>query len=251
MHELFANGQMFTEGSIGNAMEDRVTEIDLLKLLLVLKKKLWMIFIAGALGCMAAVALSIFFVKPTYKSTSQFYVFSSEATVSSLSELQAGSQLTKDYKVIIQSRPVLEDVIENLKLEIDYKQLRKKMRVENLNDTRIIEITVTDQDPERAKLIVNQIVDSSSKFIVGIMEMVEPKIIESGIIADEKSGPNVEKNGFQGAVLAIILMSGILIVIELYDDRLKDEEDVEKYLGLTVLASVPRKRKKVRSKLGK
>ena len=41
------------------------------------------------------------------------YVLSKETTLTSLADLQIGSQLTKDYSVMITSRPVLEQVIKN------------------------------------------------------------------------------------------------------------------------------------------
>ena len=35
--------------------------------------------------------------------------------------VQMGSQLTKDYSILITSRPVLTDVIDQLDLDMDYK----------------------------------------------------------------------------------------------------------------------------------
>ena len=232
-----------------------MTEIDLLKLLLVLKKRWWMIFISGVLGFLLAVMSNTFFITPRYQSTSQIYVFPKEITLSSLSDLQIGSQLTKDYKIMIQSRPVLEEVIKKLGLNINYEQLRSKLKIENPTDTRIIVLTVTDQNPVNAKEIVNQISYSSSKYIGDLMEMVPPKIIELGIVPKEKSGPNVKKNGVLGAIVGVLMMCAILIVMDILDDSIKDEEDIEKYLGLVVLASLPNykksKKKRLRDKNGK
>lgn len=233
-----------------------MTEIDLLALISVLKKRWWMIVIAGVLGCFATAVLSLIFIKPRYKSSTQLYVLSKEATPSSLSELQVGSQLINDYKIMIHSRPVLEDVVKTLRLNIDYKQLSKKLKIENPKDTRIIVLTVTDQDPEKAMVIVNQIAASYSKFIEESMEMISPKVIESGIAAKNKSGPDIKKNGFLGGVLGILLMCIVLIGIDVLDESVKNEEDVEKYLGVTVLASIPdctstKKHMKVRKELEK
>ena len=49
-----------------------------------------------------------------------------------------------------------------------------------------------------------------------------------------------------GAFLGIVAVSVILIVFELLNDTIKTEEDVEKYLGITVLASLPDHTKKSR-----
>ena len=215
---------------MGDRMINEETEIDLLELIFVLKEKWWMILAAGVLGFVLAAAFSVFFITPQYQSTSQMYVLSKETTLNSLADLQIGSQLTKDYKVMIQSRPVLEEVIEKLGLNINYKQLRKKLKVDNPLDTRILSLTVTDPDPENAKEIVNQIAVSSSKYIGDLMEVVPPKIIELGIAPEEKSGPSIKKNALMGAILGIFLISGIIIAIELLDDSVKSEEDLEKNL---------------------
>ena len=71
--------------------------------------------------------------------------------------------------------------IEKLGLNINYKQLRSKLKIDNPSDTRILSLTVTDPDPENAKEIVNQISMSSSQYIGDLMEVVPPKIIEFGI----------------------------------------------------------------------
>ena len=78
-----------------------------------------------------------FFVNPTYTSTSTMLVLTKETTLASLADLQLGSQLTKDYTVLITSRPVLEEVIENLDLDMNYKILRGSITIDNPADTRI------------------------------------------------------------------------------------------------------------------
>ena len=70
---------------------------------------------------------------------------------------------------MINSRPVLEEVIEKLGLNINYKQLRGKLKIDNPPDTRILSLTVTDPNPQNAMEIVNQIAASSSKYIEDLM----------------------------------------------------------------------------------
>lgn len=224
-------------------MINEETEIDLLELFFALKEKWWMILLSGASGFILATVFSIFFITPQYQSTSQMYVLSKETTLNSLADLQIGSQLTKDYKIMIQSRPVLEEVIEKLGLNINYKQLRNKLKVENPLDTRILSLTVTDPNPENAKEIVNQIALSSSKYIGDLMEVVPPKIIELGIAPEEKSGPSIKKNAMMGGILGILLIAGIIVAIELLDDSIKSEEDLERNLKLTILATLPEYKK--------
>ena len=64
---------------------------------------------------------SKFAITPQYTSTSMVYILSKETTLTSLADLQIGSQLTQDYKIIVTSRPVISEVIDKLKLDISYE----------------------------------------------------------------------------------------------------------------------------------
>lgn len=75
-------------------------EIDLLELLFEFKKRAWVIILAAVLGCLGAGAYSRLILTPVYTSTAMVYVLSKETTLTSLADLQIGSQLTKDYSVM-------------------------------------------------------------------------------------------------------------------------------------------------------
>lgn len=219
--------------------EDDEIEIDLLQLLRALKKRLLLIIAAAAVTGGMAGAFSKFVLTPQFTSTAMVYILSKETTLTSLADLQIGSQLTKDYKIIVTSRPVLEDVIETLNLNLTYKELNGKITINNPTDTRILSITAQDPDPRLAKDIADAVAKTSSEYIGDIMEMVPPKIIEEGVVATEKSSPSNSKNALIGALAGAFLVCGLTVLEVILNDTVQTEEDVEKYLGLTVLASVP------------
>lgn len=219
--------------------ENDEIEIDLIQLLLAFKKRIWMILAAGVICGGIAGAYTKLVMTPQYRSTAMVYILSKETTLTSLADLQIGSQLTKDYKVIVTSRPVLEDVIQQMNLPLDYKQLKDKITIDNPTDTRILSITVEDPDPLLAKDLVDAVAKTSSEYIGDIMEMVPPKTIEQGVAATVQSSPSTRKNVMLGAVLGIVLVCGILTLEFIMNDTIKTEEDVERYLGISVLASVP------------
>jgi capsular polysaccharide biosynthesis protein len=117
--------------------------------------------------------------------------------------------------------------------------LKKKVVIDNPSDTRILSIAATDPDPELAKKIADQVAATSSEYIGDIMEMVPPKMIESGEIPQEKSSPSYSKNILLGMFVGLVLMCGLITLEVLLDDTVQSEDDVAKHLGLTVLASVP------------
>ena len=214
-------------------------EIDLLELLLAMKKKLWAIILAAVICGGIAGVYSKVVITPQYKSTAMMYILSKETTLTSLADLQIGSQLTADYKVILGSRPVLTSVITENDLNLTYEQLSAKITTDNPTGTRILTVTVTDPDPVMAKTLADSIAATASNYIGDIMEMVPPKIIEKGTVAENPSSPNNKRNALMGALAGIVVACGVICVSVLMNDTIRTEADVEKYLGLTVLASIP------------
>lgn len=219
--------------------ENDEIEIDLLELLKALKRRVWIILAVTILCGGITGAFSKFVLTPQYTSTAMLYILSKETTLTSLADLQIGSQLTKDYAVIVTSRPVLEDVIENLGLDITYKDMKKKITIDNPKDTRILSISAEDPDPKMAKTIVDEIANTASEYISDIMEMVPPKLIESGEVPLEKTSPSNVKNAALGALIGFVAVCGVVVLEVLMNDTIRTEDDVEKYLGLTVLAMIP------------
>ena len=226
--------------------ENGEMEIDVMELLLALRKRLWLILLAAVIGGGIAGAFSKFVLTPQYTSTAMMYILSKETTLTSLADLQIGSQLTKDYEVIVKSRPILEDVIESLGLSLTHEELEEKISLENPADTRILSISVQDPDPVMAKTIVDEVASASSDYIGDIMEMVPPKMIEDGEVPQKKSSPSNVMNAILGAIGAMVLVCGCVVFQVVMNDTIQCEEDVSRYLSLTVLASVPERKGEVK-----
>lgn len=219
-------------------------EIDLFELFYSLKRRWWAILLALIIGGVAAGVYTKKLIAPVYESTSMVYVLSKETTLASLADLQIGSQLTNDYSVIIKSRQVLQKVIDKQNLDMTTDDLEKMITIDNPKDTRILSITVSDVDPLRAKSIVNEVTKAASSYIGDIMEMIPPKVIEDGIVAVDPSSPSIKKNVLLGGVGLASLVCFFICVRTILDDSIKSEEDIEKYLGLAVLAVIPDAEKK-------
>ena len=150
---------------MGKTHDDDEVEIDLRELFYALKKHILIIFAALLAGAVIAGAATKIFITPVYSATSTMLVLTKETTLSSLADLQIGSQLTKDYNILITSRTVLQDVVDELNLDMSYKALKGCITVDNPTDTRILSIIATSTDPEMAKKIADTLAKTSSDFI--------------------------------------------------------------------------------------
>jgi capsular polysaccharide biosynthesis protein len=219
--------------------EDDELEIDLLEIGYALWKKIWLIILAAIIVGAGAGVYSKVILMPVYRSVSTMFVLSKETTLTSLADLQIGSQLTNDYKVVITSRPVLQQVIDEIGLNMSYKELREMIEIENPSSTRILSIAVEDTDPVRAKSIADEVAETSSEYIADIMEMIPPKIIETGEVAEEPVSPNIIKNTLLGALAGAFAVCAVITLHVILNDSICTEEDVERYLELPVLAAIP------------
>ena len=120
--------------------ENEEVEIDLVEIFHALLNKIWLIILLAALGIGVMVGYTMLFVKPTYSSTSSIYILSKSTSITSLADIQLGTQITKDYQVIITSRPVIEEVITNLGLNKSFEGLKSQISINNPDNTRFLEI---------------------------------------------------------------------------------------------------------------
>ena len=221
------------------AVQDDEITIDLLDLTRQLLFHWKLILLAMILCGGIAFVYCRFFVTPLYSSTAGLYVFSKSTSVTSLTDLQIGSSLTKDYETVITGRPVLDRVITRLKLNENYSSLRSKISISNPSDSRILYITVTDPDPEQAKEIADRTASIAATFISQKMDQDPPSIIQTGYTDGAPVSPRTKRTTLIGILIGFLAASAFIIIRYLLNDTIMTPEDVQEKLRLNVLASLP------------
>lgn len=228
--------------------ENDEMEIDLLEIFYALKKRALIIVAVLLAGAVLAGVYTRMLITPVYRATSTMLVLTKETTLASLADLQLGSQLTKDYSMLITSRTVLQGVIDELGVDMKYEALREAVSINNPSDTRILELSVDNPDPQLAQELVNTLAAVSSEYIGNQMEVVPPKVIEDAIVPERPISPSMGRNVAIGALAGLVLAAGVVVLMTLMDDSIKSEDDIEKYLGLSALASIPDRKDYISSK---
>ena len=223
-----------------NTNDNASIEIDVLYLLRKLwSKKFFIIFVGLLVGTIALLG-SVFFIKPKYTSTTRIYVVSrSSDTALTNQDLQAGAYLVNDYKEVITSSEVLSSVIDQEKLSISAGQLSGEIAVNIPTDTRVISISVTDTDAQRACDIANTVRQVAAEKIKAVTKVDDVTTLESATKPSHPSSPNVKKNAAIGALAGVFLAIVGILVAEVLDDRVRRPEDIEEVLGMTLLGVVP------------
>ena len=228
---------------MNNKEYDDEMEIDLGALFHVLIRKWWLIAICAIMGGVIALGGTALLITPKYESKAQLYILNKTTSVTSLADIQIGSELTADFEVIATSKPVIDAAIERIKEEEDKTFSRKEildvLTVVNKSGTRILEVKAIDENPADACIIANAVAEETADRMASIMTSDPPTTVESAEVSEKPVSPSLLKNTAIGILLGILLVCGVLTVRFIINDNIKTEEDVEKYLGLSTLAIVP------------
>ena len=219
-------------------------QIDLIEIFSLLFRKAWIVVLCLIVGGTLAFGWTKLRVTPMYTASSTIYVLTKTTTVTSIADLQLGSQLTNDFVILAKSRPVIETVIEDLDLDYTYEAVSRMISITNEENTRIVKFSVSHADPEMAKNIANSVAEATAERIAHIMNTDKPKIVEEAVEPTVPSSPNVLRNIEIGALLGAGLAIAVIMLLYLLNDTLQTEADVLKYLDLNVLAVIPAEKEK-------
>ena len=213
--------------------------IDLLELARVLLKKWWLILLSAVFCGALALLVTITMINPQYQSNAMLYILSKTTSITSLADLQLGSELTADFEVIAKSKPVLDSAIEKLKTESDKTftrdDLNQMLSVSNKSDTRILVISATSTDPTDASLVANAVAEATAEQMAYIMKSDEPTTVEKAEVESTPVSPSLKKNLLMG----ILAACGILVVGYLMNDTINTEDDIKRYLDAPTLIIIP------------
>ncbi len=199
------------------------------------------------------------FVKPKYQSYTKLVLAQSDITLKEGTQLQGITQsditlnqkLVSTYSELVKTKNVLREVIKELRLNIEEEELRKNVTVSSVEDTEIIQITVTNKNALDAKNIANQIAKIFSERVSEIYN------INNVYIVDEAEEATAPYNISHIKDIAIFIVIGIVVAViyvllaNLLDTTVKSAEDIEKELEISVLASVPVLRDELKTNINK
>jgi len=220
-------------------MEEDV--IDLREIIFIIKKRIWLIILITLIAVVASWAISSFVLEKQYETYTLLIVNkpADQDQPLTYSDIDLNRKLADTYSIIAKSNTVLEQVIDQLKLEMPPKELNEKITVSGEKDTEIIRISVKDNDPARAAIIANKVGEIFMAEVVKKMKIDNVHVIDPARIPEEPVQPNIRLNIAISAVLGVMVGLVLVFLLEYLDNTIKTPDDVQKYLELPVLGSVP------------
>jgi capsular polysaccharide biosynthesis protein len=222
-------------------------ELEVRDLFLILMRRLWLIILVVVLSASGTYIVNKFLLTEYYTSASSVYVISKqEDSRMTFSDIQMSTQLTKDFMILVKSRPVTEEVIEKLGLDMTHSELASMIKVNTPQDTRILEIKVQNEDPLMAKNIADALAEASRERMVSIMGMEEVNIFEPASLPKYPSSPDILRNTALGGIIGGVVISLIIIIVNILNDSIKTSEDIETCLGISTLGIIPLEDEKIK-----
>ncbi len=208
----------------------------------------WRIILASALLFgISAFLVSQFLITPMYTSSGTLYVtgdlysaqMQPQKQETNLSDLMLSQELAKTYGQILSSNTFYKSVATKSGLGYKFSQIQRMTVITNVEETGILQVSITNPIPEHAYLLTNTILKEAPAEIERVMSSGQATIIDSAEMPLEPSSPSVPRNTVLGLAIGFILALAAVFLKDMLDSTIKSGEDLEKNFGIPVLGVIP------------
>ena len=230
-------------------------ELDLKELFFMFWNKKLEIILITLMFVAVGIGYTYFFVKPEYTSTTSLVLAQSSSSgqtgdgAISATDLTMNSKLVSTYSELIKRKAILGQVCENLNIpDSNIQELRGKIKVNSAKNTEIIEISVTNKDPNKAAAIANEIAKVFGEKIVEIYNISNVYLLDRAEANAVPSNINHMKDVVIFAFIGLVIAAVYVLIANMLDNTIKTEQDVEATTELLVLSSIPNYDVEIKSK---
>lgn len=219
-------------------------EISLQEILELIKENWVMIVSITLLFVILASVFTLFFIDKEYSSSTTLIVGKPEGYTSSVSdtanELRINQQLVGTYSEIAKSKSVMTEVNSGLGLDISDSALSKMIGVTTVNDTELIQITVTSKDPVLAATIANKTAAVFMTNVAELMKINNLQVVDIAEVNKNPVSPNLKLNIAIAFLLGIVMSVFIIFIRETLNSTVKTVDELKKLIGdIPIVAIIP------------
>ena len=223
--------------------ESQEIEINIIPLLKEIARRIWLILLVGVIIGGAVYIGAKVFVKPTYRSGFTAYVNNKQGKQSpdylTSSDVNAAKQLVLTYQSILKSNAILTAAAESIGVDLPYEALSRKVSTVIKDETEIIGVYVTDQDPQFAYDYAQAISKTAPAYMAQIVEGSSMKIIDVPEYSDRRYKPDYLRYGLFGFIIGAFIVIVFVIIRYFTDDTVKNEIEIEGKFSLPILGVIP------------
>lgn len=220
-------------------------EINLKEFFYYYKKYILIVILVAILFGISITVYDKVFKTPKYTTSTTVVLVKDENSTSptstetiNQSDITLNQKLVATYRQIVKSKLVLEQVINKLNLNYSYEKLYSEIKVEAVEETEILKISVTDDDNVLAADIANKVASVFESEITKIYKLNNVSVIDKAVVTDTPSNNTFTRDVILAVFLAVAGTSAIIFVIFYFDDTLRNTENIESELEMPVVAKI-------------
>ncbi len=203
--------------------------------------RLWIILLVTIFTLAVVVTSVSMTYVPRYNSAATLYILQQNQVNSDkdYEDFNLALKVVKDCTHLIKSHSVLDTVISNLDLDMSYGELYNNVKIANPTETRILEVTVESDSPYKAKKIVDEICTVGTIKITEAMGFEQVRFFERGIL---NRAPCNQASILLYMIIGFVVMVltySVFLISYILDDKIRTDEDIKNYLGLSILGDIP------------
>lgn len=228
--------------AVDNSSSDDEIVIDLGRIFFELRKYWKFIVILAAVCGLIAFSISSFFMTEQYESRAKIYLkpeMRQDAAGIDYSSINANKMMVNNYMAMLKGDTLMGEVAEKVGGDHSKQSIKNCITVSNADDTEVIDVVAVTDNAQESQKIVKTTISAFSAQMKKELDVKNILIIDKASLNEVPVSPNVLKNTVLGIMLGIIAALGIVAVKVILDKRLRTKEEVENYLGIPVLASIP------------
>lgn len=233
----------YSDDMEGRFMEER--EIDICDILTSLRKRWKVIALATALGIIISMVVTFLIITPKYTASTKLFIGKensesvSDNNIYNNNDIQMYQKILQTYADIIQTRTLVTSSLERNDINMNSIDVLKNLKVTPKDDTQIIEVTYVDEDPYRAKDVLESISNEFINYSSSLISNANIQIVEDIYLPEKPSSPNNVLNITIGFFAGLIMGLVLSLSLEYIDNTFSDKKALENGIGITVIGDIP------------
>ena len=213
--------------------------IDLGRLFGAVRRRSWVIALVAALFSAAAFLASRYIFTPQYTASAKFYITNHSGDSHSRIDLNTARDLVDSCIVILNTWDTLSAVATQSGADYAPTDLQEMISAEAVDHTEIFQVSVTCPRPDEAATIALAVTQVLPGKIAAITGETLLEIAEMPRIPKQPSTMIPPKITLIGFLAGFVLATGLVMLLEFFDDRIRSRDDIQRICDTPVFASLP------------
>lgn len=220
-------------------MEEQVIRLD--ELFEALKKRWLMIVTITLIATIISAALSFFVIKPKYEASTKVFIGKDEGDKQAYNQndVLMYQKLMKTYSEAIKTKDLVSRSLQGTSLELKPEDVLANLTVSPVTDTQILQIKYKSNNPQEAKVVIQELTDEFIKTSKELVPNGNIKTIEEVQLPENPISPNKKMNIAIAFLLGLMVSVGLAFLLEFLDNTFKSKEQLERELDIPVIGVIP------------